>query len=158
MRSSPPAAACAEAELRAIENALQFDDPINIQYTSGHDRLSEGGDALAPQHPEQRLSSLGEQLALHGARPRVRAGAVLPLLRHGARQSRLHLPRGLHRRAGRGFDPLAVLETVQAERCTSLYGVPTMFIAELGHPRFAEFDLSSACAPGSWPVRRARSK
>ena len=41
------------------------------------------------------------------------------------------------------FDPLAVLESVAAERCTSLYGVPTMFIAELDHPRFAEFDVSS---------------
>jgi len=41
------------------------------------------------------------------------------------------------------FDPLAVLETVQAERCTSLYGVPTMFCAELDHPRFVELDLSS---------------
>jgi fatty-acyl-CoA synthase len=42
-----------------------------------------------------------------------------------------------------GFDPEASLSAVQAERCTSLYGVPTMFIAELGHPRFAEFDLST---------------
>ena len=42
-----------------------------------------------------------------------------------------------------GFEPLAVLETVAAERCTALYGVPTMFIAELEHPRFGEFDLSS---------------
>jgi fatty-acyl-CoA synthase len=41
------------------------------------------------------------------------------------------------------FDPLAVLQTVAAERCTALYGVPTMFIAELDHPRFAEFDMSS---------------
>jgi fatty-acyl-CoA synthase len=41
------------------------------------------------------------------------------------------------------YDALAVLETVQAERCTSLYGVPTMFIAELDHPRFREFDVSS---------------
>ena len=41
------------------------------------------------------------------------------------------------------FDPLAVLEAVQAERCTSLYGVPTMFIAELDHPRFGDFDLRS---------------
>jgi len=41
------------------------------------------------------------------------------------------------------FDPLAVLETVAAERCTVLHGVPTMFIAELEHPRFREFDLSS---------------
>src|SRR5207244_5486319 len=44
---------------------------------------------------------------------------------------------------GEAFDPLAVLTAVAAERCTSLYGVPTMFIAALGHPRFAEFDLSS---------------
>jgi fatty-acyl-CoA synthase len=42
-----------------------------------------------------------------------------------------------------GFDPLATLETVEAERCTALYGVPTMFIAELGHPEFSRFDLKS---------------
>ncbi len=42
-----------------------------------------------------------------------------------------------------GFEPLAVLQTVEAERCTALYGVPTMFIAELNHPEFARFDLSS---------------
>jgi fatty-acyl-CoA synthase len=41
------------------------------------------------------------------------------------------------------FDPLATLQAVQDERCTALYGVPTMFIAELDHPRFAEFDLTS---------------
>jgi fatty-acyl-CoA synthase len=41
------------------------------------------------------------------------------------------------------FDPLATLQTVQDERCTTVYGVPTMFIAELNHPRFADFDLSS---------------
>jgi fatty-acyl-CoA synthase len=41
------------------------------------------------------------------------------------------------------FEPVSVLETVQAERCTALHGVPTMFIVELEHPRFAEFDLSS---------------
>ena len=42
-----------------------------------------------------------------------------------------------------GFDPLAVLETVEAERCTGLHGVATMFIAILGHPEFARFDLTS---------------
>jgi fatty-acyl-CoA synthase len=41
------------------------------------------------------------------------------------------------------FDPLLVLQAVQKERCTGLHGVPTMFIAELDHPRFAEFDLST---------------
>ena len=45
--------------------------------------------------------------------------------------------------AGEAFDPLAVLQTVEAERCTALHGVPTMFIAELNHPRFKEFDLST---------------
>jgi fatty-acyl-CoA synthase len=44
---------------------------------------------------------------------------------------------------GEGFDPLAVLQTVEAERCTGLYGVPTMFIAELGHADFKRFDLST---------------
>src|SRR6266496_2241041 len=42
-----------------------------------------------------------------------------------------------------GFEPLAVLEAVQEEKCTALYGVPTMFIAELGHPDFDKFDLTS---------------
>jgi fatty-acyl-CoA synthase len=45
--------------------------------------------------------------------------------------------------SGEAFEPLAVLETVANERCTALHGVPTMFIAELDHPRFREFDLSS---------------
>ncbi len=42
-----------------------------------------------------------------------------------------------------GFDPKATLEAVAQERCTSLYGVPTMFIAELNHPEFDSYDLSS---------------
>ena len=49
----------------------------------------------------------------------------------------------LFRSPGEGFDAGAVLETVQAERCTALHGVPTMFIAVLDHPQFASFDLSS---------------
>jgi fatty-acyl-CoA synthase len=44
---------------------------------------------------------------------------------------------------GEAFEPEGVLRTVEAERCTALHGVPTMFIAELEHPRFLEFDLSS---------------
>lgn len=44
---------------------------------------------------------------------------------------------------GEGFDPLATLQAVEEERCTALFGVPTMFIAELEHPRLPEFDLSS---------------
>ena len=55
----------------------------------------------------------------------------------------LHHARRVHGHPGRGVRPGAVLEAVQEERCTSLYGVPTMFIAELDHPGFDEFDLSS---------------
>ena len=44
---------------------------------------------------------------------------------------------------GEGFDPLATLQTIEKEKCTALYGVPTMFIAELDHPEFARFDLKS---------------
>ena len=44
---------------------------------------------------------------------------------------------------GEGFDPLATLEAIAAERCTAVYGVPTMFIAEMDHPDFAKFDLTS---------------
>ena len=44
---------------------------------------------------------------------------------------------------GEGYEPLAVMESIQAERCTSLYGVPTMFIGELSAPGFADYDLSS---------------
>jgi fatty-acyl-CoA synthase len=55
------------------------------------------------------------------------------------------------------FDPGATLAAVAEERCTSLYGVPTMFIAELEHPSFATFDLRSL-RTGSWAARRARSR
>ena len=44
---------------------------------------------------------------------------------------------------GEGFDPRATLETIAAERCTALYGVPTMFIAQMDHPDFSRFDVSS---------------
>ena len=55
------------------------------------------------------------------------------------------------------FDPVATLRAVQAERCTSLYGVPTMFIAELS-ARTSPTTTCPACAPASWPARRARSR
>src|SRR5437762_36303 len=58
------------------------------------------------------------------------------------------------------FDPLATLQAIQDERCTALYGVPTMFIAELNHPRFSEFNLRSlrtgimaGCPAATWPSK-----
>ena len=56
-----------------------------------------------------------------------------------------------------GFDPGATLGAVAQERCTALYGVPTMFIAELADPGF-DVSTSGACGPGSWPARPARSR
>ena len=70
----------------------------------GHDRRPQGRHALAPQHPQQRLLHRPDA-ALHRARPRLRAGALLPLLRHGARQPRLRHPRRLRRRPGRELRP-----------------------------------------------------
>ena len=57
-----------------------------------------------------------------------------------------------------GFDPARDARRRAGERCTSLYGVPTMFIAELALPDFAVVRPVDACAPGSWPARRARSR
>ena len=124
----------------------------------GHDRLPQGRDALAPQHPQQRLLHRRD-LRLHRGGPRLRPGAVLPLLRHGARQPRLRHARRLRgaSRAERSTRP-PTLEAVEAERCTSLYGVPTMFIAELEHPRFDEFDLSSLRTGDHGRRRPARSR
>ena len=68
----------------------------------GHDRLPQGRDALPPQHPQQRLLHR-RGAALHRAGPRLHPGALLPLLRHGARQPRLHHPRRLHGGPGRGL-------------------------------------------------------
>ena len=55
------------------------------------------------------------------------------------------------------FDPLTVLQTVEAERCTALHGVPTMFIAELNHPEFPRL-ISLPCEQGLWPVPTVRWK
>ena len=56
---------------------------------------------------------------------------------------------------GESFDPDATLRAIEAERCTSIYGVPTMFVAQLDHPGFSGF-ISRRCAPGSWPALRVR--
>ena len=56
------------------------------------------------------------------------------------------------------FDPRAVLATIERERCTALYGVPTMFLAELEHPEFSRFDLALAADRASWRGRCVRSR
>jgi fatty-acyl-CoA synthase len=131
-----------EAEVLAIENRLQFDDPINIQYTSGTTGSPKGA-TLSHHNILNNAFFTGERLGYTEA-DRVCVpvpfyhcfGMVLGNLGCTSRGACIVVP-------AEAFDPLSVLETIQAERCTSLYGVPTMFIAELNHPRFAEFDLSS---------------
>jgi fatty-acyl-CoA synthase len=130
------------AELDEIERHLQFDDAINIQYTSGTTGFPKGA-TLSHHNILNNAYFAGERMH-YTERDRVCVpvpfyhcfGMVLGTLGCTTRGACIVVP-------GEAFDPLATLEAVQAERCTSLYGVPTMFIAELEHPRFDEFDLSS---------------
>jgi len=131
-----------DAELAAREAELQFDDPINIQYTSGTTGLPKG--ATLSHHNILNNAYFGGETLRYTEQDRVCVpvpfyhcfGMVLGNLACTTHGACIVVP-------GEFFDPLAVLETVEQERCTSLYGVPTMFIAELEHSRFAEFDLSS---------------
>jgi fatty-acyl-CoA synthase len=136
------AAGAGEAELAEREASLEFDEPINIQYTSGTTGRPKGA-TLSHHNILNNAYYLGVNLRYTEA-DRVCIpvpfyhcfGMVMGNLACTAYGACIVVP-------GEAFDPLSVLETVAAERCTSLYGVPTMFIAELDHPRFDEFDLTS---------------
>ena len=131
-----------EDALAAREESLQFDDPINIQYTSGTTGFPKGA-TLSHHNILNNGFFIGEALG-YTERDRVCIpvpfyhcfGMVLGNLACTTHGACMVMP-------GEGFDPLLALEAVAAERCTSLYGVPTMFIAELAHERFADFALSS---------------
>ena len=134
--------AAGPARLAELAGTLQFDDPINIQFTSGTTGAPKGA-TLTHHNILNNGFFVGEFMALTG-QDRVcipvplyhcfgMVMGVLGCLTHGAA---MVFP-------GEGFDPLAVLQTVAGERCTGLYGVPTMFIAAMAHPDFATFDLAS---------------
>jgi fatty-acyl-CoA synthase len=125
---------------RAAE--LDFDDPINIQYTSGTTGSPKG--ATLSHHNILNNARFTADLLRYTPQDRVCVpvplyhcfGMVLGNLACTSTGACIVYPAAT-------FEPEATLETCAAERCTSLYGVPTMFIAQLGHERFREFDLSS---------------
>jgi fatty-acyl-CoA synthase len=130
------------ARLQELAGSLQFDDPINIQFTSGTTGLPKG--ATLTHHNILNNGFFGGELMRF--RPGDRLCIPVPLY-HCFGMVLGNLAAITHGTAmvypSESFEPLAVLETVEAEHCTALHGVPTMFIAELEHPEFGRFDLSS---------------
>jgi fatty-acyl-CoA synthase len=129
-------------QLRQREAMLQFDDAINIQYTSGTTGFPKGA-TLSHHNILNNGLFIGE-----GCRYSEADRVCIPVpLYHCFGMVLGNLACTTHGAAmvypAESFEPVATLAAVQSERCTALYGVPTMFIAELEHPRFAEFDLSS---------------
>jgi len=128
--------------LKDLVPLLQFDDPINIQFTSGttglpkgatltHHNILNNGFFIGEVMHYTEQDSVCVPVPMYHCFGMVIG--VLACMTHGAA---IVFP-------GEGFDPLATLQTVAAYRCTSLYGVPTMFIAELDHPDFTKYDLTS---------------
>lgn len=132
----------ARQQLQTLAAVLQFDDPINIQFTSGttgspkgatlsHHNILNNGFFIGEAMRLTEIDRLCIPVPFYHCFGMVLGN--LACLTHGAC---MVIP-------GEAFDPLAVLQTVEAEKCTGLHGVPTMFIAMLGHPDFKTFDLSS---------------
>jgi fatty-acyl-CoA synthase len=128
--------------LRSRMAELSCDDPINIQYTSGTTGFPKG--ATLSHHNILNNGFFVSEVCGHTEQDRIAIpvpfyhcfGMVMGNLGATSHGACMVIP-------APGFDPGMTLRAVQDEQCTSLYGVPTMFIAQLQHPDFASFDLSS---------------
>ncbi|MBR0812262.1 AMP-binding protein [Bradyrhizobium diazoefficiens] len=129
-------------QLVALGRELQFDDPVNIQFTSGTTGSPKGvtlthHNILNNGYFTGRAMRLTEQDRICIPVPLYHCfGMVMGNLASVTLGTTMVYP-------GEGFDPLMTLRTIEQEKCTALYGVPTMFIAELDHPEFATFNLKS---------------
>jgi fatty-acyl-CoA synthase len=130
------------ARLAALQAALSADDPINIQYTSGTTGFPKGA-TLSHHNILNNGFFVGE---LCGYTERDRICLPVPLY-HCFGMVLGNLAATTHGACvvypAPSFDPAATLRAIDRERCTSLYGVPTMFIAELAEPDFGSYDLGS---------------
>ena len=129
-------------ELRQRADSLSADDPINIQYTSGTTGFPKGA-TLSHNNILNNANFVGSKCA-YDETDRVCIpvpfyhcfGMVMGNLACAVYGSTMVIPCPT-------FDPETVLDVLEAQRCTSLYGVPTMFIAQLGHARLGTADLST---------------
>ena len=156
--SSSPAARTSRSEaLRERMGALEPGDPINIQYTSGTTGYPKGATLEPPQHPEQRVLRHRDD-QLHRAGPAGDPGALLPLLRDGDGQPRLHHPRCGDDHPGARLRPVRdaarPCRTSGAPGCTA----SRRCSSRCRTPPTSPTTTCPRCAPGSWPARSARSR